>query len=62
MLCLQFSAVSWVQWCPSTHQSHGNSEDTQDVHELYVLQSKNVKFVATKSGPFSTLTDNFDVK
>jgi len=27
-----------------------------------VLQSKNVKFVATKSGPFSTRTESLDVK
>ena len=47
---------------PSTHQSQGNREETQDVQELYVLQSKKVKLVATKSGPFSTLTDSLDVK
>lgn len=32
------------------------------MHELYVLQSKKVKLVATKSGPFSTLTESFEVK
>ena len=32
------------------------------MQELYVLQSKKVKLVATKSGPFSTLTDSLDVK
>jgi len=53
MSFLQFSAVSWVQWCLSTHQSHGNSEDTQVVHELYVLQSKKVKLVTARSGPSS---------
>ena len=47
---------------PSTHQSQGKSEETQEVQELYVLQSKKVKLVATKSGPFSTLTDSFEVK
>ena len=47
---------------PSTHQSQGKREDTQEVQELYVLQSKKVKLVATKSGPFSTLTDSLDVK
>lgn len=62
MSFLQFSAVSCVQRCPSTHQSHGNDELTHCVHELYVLQSKNVKFVATKSGPFAIRTDNFAVK
>ena len=35
----QFSAVSWVQRCPSTHQSQGNGDATQDVHEENVLQS-----------------------
>ena len=30
----QFSAVSWVQRCPSTHQSQGNEEETHCVHEL----------------------------
>ena len=29
---------------------------------LYVLQSKKVKLVATKSGPFSTLTESLLVK
>jgi len=29
----QFSAVSWVQRWPSTHQSHGNGDETQDVLE-----------------------------
>ena len=32
------------------------------VQEEKLLQSKKVKSVATKSGPFSNLTDNFDVK
>ena len=32
------------------------------VQEEKVLQSKKEKLIATKSGPFSTLTDNFDVK
>lgn len=58
----QFSAVSWVQRCPSTHQSHGNEDETHCVHELYVLQSKNVKFVVTKSGPDVMRTDNLAVK
>lgn len=58
----QFSAVSCVQRCPSTHQSHGNDDDTHWVQELYVLQSKKVKFVATKSGPDVILTDNLAVK
>lgn len=59
---LQFSAVSCVQRCPSTHQSQGNDEFTHWVHELYVLQSKNVKFVATKSGPLAIRTESFAVK
>lgn len=59
---LQFSAVSCVHLCPSTHQSQGNEEDTHWVQELYVLQSKNVKFVATKSGPEVIRTDNLAVK
>jgi hypothetical protein len=58
----QFSAVSCVQRCPSTHQSHGNEDDTHCVHELYVLQSKNVKFVVTKSGPDVIRTDSLAVK
>lgn len=58
----QFSAVSCVQRCPSTHQSHGYDEDTHSVHEVYVVQSKNVKFVATKSGPVVMRTDSFAVK
>jgi len=58
----QFSAVSCVHRWPSTHQSHGKLDDTHCVHELYVLQSKKVKFVATKSGPFVILTDSFAVK
>ena len=41
MFFLQFSAVSWVHWCLSTHQSHGNSEETQVVHELEVVEVKN---------------------
>ena len=40
MLFLQFSAVSWVHLCLSTHQSQGNSEDTQAVHELEVVDMK----------------------
>lgn len=47
---------------PSTHQSHGNEDETHCVQELYVLQSKKVKFVATKSGPDVILTDNLAVK
>ena len=47
---------------PSIHQSHGNIEDTQVVQEEWVLQSKKVKLVDTKSGPFSTLTESLDVK
>merc|ERR1719510_1813420 len=43
MSFLQFSAVSWVQRCPSTHQSQGKRDETQVVQELYVLQSKKVK-------------------
>ena len=39
----QFSAVSWVQRCPSTHQSQGNGDATQDVHEENVLQSEIIK-------------------
>jgi len=53
MSFLQFSAVPWVQWCLSTHQSQGNSEETQVVHELYVLQSKKVKLVTARSRPSS---------
>ena len=40
MLFLQFSAVSWVQWCLSTHQSQGNKEETQVEHELEVVKVK----------------------
>ena len=40
MLFLQISAVSWVHLCLSTHQSQGNSEDTQAVHELEVVDMK----------------------
>ena len=39
----QFSAVSWVQRCPSTHQSHGNGDATQEVHDENVLQSEIIK-------------------
>ena len=69
MFFLQFSAVSWVHWCLSTHQLQGNNVDVQVVHELEVvevknkvndvnqhlmtLQSKNVKSVAARSGPSS---------
>ena len=41
MSFLQFSAVSWVHLCPSTHQSQGNKEETQVVHELEVVEVKN---------------------
>lgn len=58
----QFSAVSCVHRCPSTHQSHGKLDETHCVHELYVLQSKNVKFVVTKSGPDVIRTDSLAVK
>lgn len=58
----QFSAVSCVHLCPSTHQSQGKLDDTHFVHELYVLQSKKVKFVSTRSGPFVILTESFAVK
>lgn len=51
-----------MQRWPSTHQSHGNAEDTHSVHELYVLQSKNVKFVDTNSGPSFLRTQSSDVK
>jgi hypothetical protein len=51
-----------VHLWPSTHQSHGNEDETHCVQELYVLQSKKVKFVATKSGPDVILTDNLAVK
>ena len=47
---------------PSTHQSQGKSEDTHEVQEEYVLQSKKVKFVATKSGPSDIRTESFEVK
>ena len=40
MSFLQFSAVLWVHRCLSTHQSHGNSEETQVVHELEVVDMK----------------------
>ena len=33
--------MSWVQWCLSTHQSHGNKEEAQVVHELEVVEVKN---------------------
>lgn len=58
----QFSAVSCVHLCPSTHQSQGKDEDTHWVHEMYVLQSKKVKLVATKSGPDVMRTDSLAVK
>jgi hypothetical protein len=58
----QFSAVSCVQRCASTHQSHGNREETHCVHEMCVEQSKNVKFVETKSGPVAVRTLSRDVK
>ena len=32
--------MSWVHLCLSTHQSQGNSEDTQAVHELEVVDMK----------------------
>ena len=51
-----------IENLPSTHQSQGKSEDTHEVHDEYVLQSKKVKFVATKSGPSDIRTDSFDVK
>ena len=52
MSFLQFSAVSWVQWCLSTHQSHGNNEDTQVVHELEVVKIMNKnKVIANESTP-----------
>ncbi len=60
MSFLQFSAVSWVHLWPSTHQSHGKGDETQDVQDEKVLQSKNVKLVETKSGPSVILKfDNF---
>ena len=34
MSFLQFSAVSWVHRCPSTHQSQGKREETQVVQEV----------------------------
>ena len=53
MSFLQFSEVSWVHRCPSTHQSQGKAEETQLVQEVKLLQSKKLKSVATKSGPSS---------
>merc|ERR1712051_516202 len=50
----QFSAVSWVQRCPSTHQSQGNGDATQDVHEENVLQSAIKKINISK---LSSLAD-----
>ena len=58
----QFSAVSCVQRWPSTHQSHGYDDETHCVHVEYVVQSKNVKLVATKSGPVVMRTDSRAVK
>ena len=61
MSFLQFSAVSCVHLCPSTHQSQ--VEDTQVVQELKALQSKKVKLVETKSSPSSsTRKDSLLVK
>ena len=58
----QFSAVSWVHRWPSTHQSQGKGDATQEVHEEKVLQSKKVKLVDTKSGPSTMRTESSDVK
>lgn len=58
----QLSAVSWVQRWASTHQSHGNCDETHWVQDKCVEQSKNVNDVDTKSGPFRVRTDSFDVK
>ena len=59
MSFLQFSAVSWVHRCPSTHQSQGKAEETQVVQEVKVLQSKKVKLVVAKAWPCSsTLMDS----
>ena len=63
MSFLQFSAVSCVHRCPSMHQSQGKGEETQEVQEVKVLQSKKVKLVAAKSRPSSpTRTDSLLVK
>ena len=48
MFFLQFSAVSWVHWCLSTHQVQGNNVDTQVVHRLEVVQIKNKNEVIAK--------------
>ena len=48
MFFLQFSAVSWVHWCLSTHQSQGNNVDVQVVHELEVVKIKNKNQVIAK--------------
>lgn len=58
----QFSAVSCVHRWASTHQSHGNCDDTHCVQDKWVEQSKNVNDVETKSGPFIVRTDNLAVK
>lgn len=58
----QFSAVSCVHRCPSTHQSHGYEDETHSVHDVYVVQSKKVKLVATKSGPVVIRTESLAVK
>ena len=78
MSFLQCSEESWVHRCPSMHQSQGNREDTQVVHELGILsiikrtrdkiqnlkalQSKKVKSVAARSGPSLTRMDSLLVK
>lgn len=58
----QFSAVSCVQRCASTHQSHGNCEETHWVHDKCVEQSKKTNGVDTRSGPFTVLTESLAVK